>query len=87
VISKVVTTTQPGVLDQPPGMPADVDSRRFTENIAGHDADVWRTRSRDGYFTGAQWRTPRVWLSGREQTADAADVELTIIRTVRFPST
>jgi hypothetical protein len=69
-----------------PSTSAQTDSRRFTETIGGHDADVWRVRSPAGYFTGAQWRTPRVWLQGTEQTPEAAELELTIIRTVRFPS-
>ena len=78
---------QPGELGALPPATAQTESRRFTEDIGGRDATVWRTRSSDGYFTGAQWTAPRVWLSGTEQTADAADVEITIIRTVRFPST
>ena len=86
VVREEVRTVKPSEFEAMVLANSQTDSRRFTENIGGRDANVWRSRSRDEYHTGAQWKTPRVWLVGKEQTADAADVDLTIIRTVRFPS-
>jgi len=87
VVREEVRTVSPSEIAALVSGTAQTDYRRFTENIGGRDASVWRNRSRDAYFTGAQWTTPRVWLVGTEQTADAAEIEITIIRTVRFPST
>jgi 2-polyprenyl-6-methoxyphenol hydroxylase-like FAD-dependent oxidoreductase len=60
------------------------DVRRFTEDIGGRQADVWRNRFGNKYYTGAPWSSPRVWLIGDAEDAPSANLQVTIFRTVRF---
>ena len=62
----------------------DSEVRRFTEEIGGRTAEVFNNRFRSNHFTGAQWSSPRVWIHGRASSSAAADVQITIFRTVRF---
>lgn len=44
------------------------------------------TAWRGEYYTGAQWREPAgIHLPGRAPTRDAADLQLRVVGTVRFP--
>jgi hypothetical protein len=68
-----------------PGSPIpDSDVRRFSEDIGGHLADLWRNRFGRSYYTGAEWSSPRVWLVGDAQDPATADLQITVFRTVRF---
>lgn len=67
------------------GLPIpDSDMRRFSEEIGGHLADLWRNRFGEKYYTGAQWSSPRVWIEGGAQDPTTADLQVTVVRTVRF---
>ena len=63
---------------------ADRDVQRSTPVIDGRIADVFRNRIGTKYRTGAQWSDPRVWFTGEASSAEAADLEITIMKTVRF---
>jgi hypothetical protein len=68
-----------------PGTPIpDSDVRRFSEEIGGHVADLWRNRFGRKYYTGAQWSSPRVWLVGDAEDPATADLQVAVFRTVRF---
>jgi hypothetical protein len=69
-----------------PAGPPDSDLRRFAEAIGGLEAQVWRNRFGTAYYTGARWDSPRVWVTGEAGAADVADLQVTIFRTVRFPT-
>jgi hypothetical protein len=45
---------------------------------------MYRNRFENTYFVGATWRDKSVWMLGESPDSDAADVILTIARTVRF---
>lgn len=62
----------------------DSDVRRFSEEIDGHVADMWRNRFGRKYYTGAQWSSPQVWLVGDAEDPATADLQVTVFRTVRF---
>ena len=79
---RTVPASQAG--SPPAGAPPDSDIRRFAEAIGGRDAQLWRNRFGRAYYTGARWDSPRVWLTGEANGPDAADLEVTIFRTVRF---
>ena len=60
------------------------DTRRFFEDIDRRTAQLYLIRSGTRYFTGAQWTTPAAWITGSASTPEAANLQLTIYRTVRF---
>lgn len=66
------------------GPPPDSDVQRFSEEIGGRRADLWRNRFGREFHTGAVWSSPRVWLVGESQDATSADVQVMVFRTVRF---
>jgi hypothetical protein len=66
------------------GPPLNSDAQRFTEDIGGQRATVWRNRYAQDYRTGAEWESMRVWIVGEASDPGSADVQLTIFRTVRF---
>jgi len=78
--------TEITVTDIAGSTPPIIENRRFGEVIGGHSADIWENRIDASYSTGARWNKPKVWLDGVARSLIAADVELTIFRTVRFPS-
>lgn len=85
VATKVVAVRASDLGAAQPGMPIpDSDVRRFSEEIGGHLADVWRNRFGRKYYTGAQWSSPRVWLVGDADDPATADQQVTVFRTVRF---
>ena len=63
---------------------ADREVQRSSPLIDGRIADVYRNRFGTKYRTGAQWSDPRVWITGEASSAEAADVEIVIIKSVRF---
>jgi len=65
---------------------SNTEFHRFSEDIGGHSAVLWENRIITVYLTGARWTRPQVWIEGETRSLIAADVELTIFRTVRFPS-
>lgn len=76
-----------GVVPQPPsGPPPNSDVQRFNEEIGGHRASVWRNRFGQDYHTGADWESLRIWIVGEATDPAAADLQVTIFRTVRFQS-
>lgn len=64
--------------------PSASEVHRFTEDIGGSTADVWRNRFGSTFYTGGQWTRPPVWVVGKARSAEEADLEITIIRTMRF---
>ena len=60
------------------------DVRRFSEVIDGARAQMWRHRYREQFYTGARWTKPELWITGETPSPTAADLQLTIYRTVRF---
>ena len=67
-----------------PGPPPDSDIRRFSEEIDGRRAELWRNRFGSEYYTGARWSSPRVWIVGDAASPKEADLQVTVYRTVRF---
>lgn len=53
------------------------------EVIGGRPAQVWRSRYARGFYTGAHWSAPHVYIVGEASDAAAADLEMTIVRTAR----
>ena len=85
VATEVVAVRASDLGGAQPGMPIpDSDVRRFSEEIDGHLADVWRNRFGNKYYTGAQWSSPSVWLVGDADDPATADLEVAVFRTVRF---
>jgi hypothetical protein len=72
----------------PGGAPAprlpDGDLRRFSEDIGGYRAQLFRNRFGTKYYTGISWEAPAVWLTGEATSLRSADVQIAIYRTVRF---
>jgi hypothetical protein len=84
VVTQTVVAPAGAVPRPPSGPPLDSDLRRFTEEIGGHRATVWRNRFGQGYHTGAHWESLRFWIVGEAADPASADMQLTIFRTVRF---
>jgi hypothetical protein len=68
----------------PPPPPPNAEIKRFTEEIGGQTADMWRNRFDQDYYTGATWTNVNVYLVGETKDVSTADLELRIFRTVRF---
>lgn len=82
-VRRVVVTVPAGSpLPVPP--PPNGDIRQFSERIGGRQADLWENRFGGDYYTGAQWQGPAVYLTGEAASRHAADLEITIYRTVLF---
>ena len=60
--------------------------QRFKEDIGGRTADVFKNRYGSHYFTGARWSAPAVWMDGEASSGGAAELQIKIYRTVRFPA-
>lgn len=58
--------------------------RRHPEVIGGREAQVWRNRYRQGFYTGAHWSTPHVYIVGEATDSATADLEMVIVRTARL---
>jgi hypothetical protein len=58
-------------------------SRRFTETIGGKVANLWNNEFDGNRFTGVEWNSPRVYMTGDSRDA-TADVQLRVYRSVRF---
>ncbi|HKP74605.1 MAG TPA: hypothetical protein VJT67_03635 [Longimicrobiaceae bacterium] len=63
----------------PPGR-----QNRFAETIGGSVAELWDNELEGRFYTGAQWRTPQVYLVGQSGDMSVRDRQLEIYRTVRF---
>lgn len=63
-----------------------VQIHRTAEVIGGREAQVWRNRYRQGFYTGAHWTTPHVYIVGEASDAATADLEMVIVRTARVAS-
>lgn len=63
---------------------SDRDMQRFSEDIGGYHAQLWKNRFGSRYYTGARWESPAVWLTGEATIPRAAEIQLAIFRTVRF---
>jgi hypothetical protein len=63
---------------------AGAEVKRGRETIGGRVADVWYNRFGSGFSTGGQWAKPHVWMTGEASSPAEAEIELAIIRTVRF---
>ena len=57
---------------------------RFAETIGGAVAELWDNELDGRFYTGAQWRTPQIYLVGQSGDMSARDRQLEIYRTVRF---
>lgn len=79
-----VVTTDPSRVPLPEGPPENSAVHRFSEEIDGRIAQVWRNRFGVDYHTGATWASPRVWMHGEANDAHSANLQVTIFRTVRF---
>ena len=84
VVTETVIVPAGAVPRPPSGPPPDSDLQRFTEEIGGHRATVWRNRFGQVYHTGADWESLRVWIVGEAADPASADVQVTVFRTVRF---
>ncbi len=86
----VVTETMvapAGAAPQPPsGPPPNSEIQRFTEEIGGHRASMWRNRFGQDYHTGADWESLQIWIVGEATDRAAADLQIAVFRTVRFHS-
>lgn len=82
------TTSSMGgrVVTSDPVTPNDMETDRKPETIGGRQADVWRNRFNGRYATGGQWASPHVYITGEAMSAGDADMEIAIIRSVRFPT-
>lgn len=56
---------------------------RRPEMIDGREAQVWRNRYRQGFYTGAHWSAPHVYIVGEATDSATADLEMVILRTTR----
>ncbi|HYH79090.1 MAG TPA: hypothetical protein VEX86_04815 [Longimicrobium sp.] len=56
------------------------------EMIGGRQAQVWRSRVRQGFYTGGHWSAPHFYIVGEASDAATADLEMTILRTARVAS-
>ncbi|HEU4558065.1 MAG TPA: hypothetical protein VFS20_09455 [Longimicrobium sp.] len=63
-----------------------VQIHRTAEVIGGREAQVWRNRYRQGFYTGAHWTTPHIYIVGEASDAATADLEMVILRTARVAS-
>lgn len=54
------------------------------EMIGGRQAQVWRSRYPRGFYTGGHWHDPHFYIVGEAPDAATADLEMTIVRTVRW---
>lgn len=57
---------------------------RETEMIDGRRVEIMRNHHNDVVNIGATWTQPRVWFSGEAASNEQANMQLTIIRSVRF---
>lgn len=69
---------------RPPKLLPGAERRERTETIDGRRARVITSQFRGNHGAIGTWTTPRVWTRGRAQSADEAELLLTMIRTVRF---
>jgi len=83
VVQSVVVRVPAGSMPPPPP-PPNAEIKRFTEEIGGQTADMWRNRFDQDYYTGATWTNVNVYLVGETKDVSTADLELRIFRTVRF---
>ena len=60
------------------------ESHQFSEVIGGQSADLFRNRSGQRYYTGAEWDAIKVWLDGEASDVSVADLQLAMYRTVIF---
>ncbi|HEX8907282.1 MAG TPA: hypothetical protein VF771_20690 [Longimicrobiaceae bacterium] len=56
------------------------------EVIGGHEAQVWRSRYGQGFYTGGHCSTPHFYIVGEASDAATADLEMLIVRTARVAS-
>ena len=66
------------------GIPRPEDRFNATETIGGRRAELNRAKMGDRYQTSARWQAPNVYLDGEAGNLAAAELHLTIYRTVRF---
>jgi hypothetical protein len=57
---------------------------RETETIDDHRVELTRSHRADVVNIGATWMQPRIWFVGEATSNEQANVQLTIIRSVRF---
>ena len=57
---------------------------RETETIDDHRVELTRSHRADVVNIGAAWTQPRIWFVGEATSNEQANVQLTIIRSVRF---
>jgi hypothetical protein len=57
---------------------------RETETIDDHRVEITRSHRADVINIGATWMQPRIWFSGEAASNEQANVQMTIIRSVRF---
>jgi hypothetical protein len=57
---------------------------RETEMIDDHRVELTRSHRADVVNIGATWMQPRIWFVGEATSNEQANVQLTIIRSVRF---
>ena len=60
--------------------------REYPETIGGRQAIVSRNRVDRRFYTTAQWTAPRMWVAGEASSEDVVEVQMAIIRSVRFPA-
>jgi hypothetical protein len=59
--------------------------RRFSETIGGGLAELWDNELDGTFYTGAQWRSPKViHLLGQSTSETTRATQLQVYRTVRF---
>lgn len=58
--------------------------RRFTEQIGGRMAELWRFQFGPEHRSGAEWSAEHTWMVGTAEDASTADLQLAIFRTVRL---
>jgi len=54
------------------------------EVIGGRQALVWRSSYPRGFYTGGHWHDPHFYIVGEAPDAATADLEMAIVRTVRW---
>ena len=84
--ARVVSRAEIAAGVRPADTPAGADLQRFTDQIDGHSVTLWRNKINGKYYVGGQWDVPQVWLLGEADDSRSADVQMMILRTVRFVS-
>ena len=66
-------------IPEPPG-----HVRRFTETIGEAAAEMWDNEFDGERYTGAEWKSRSVYITGEGNGGDVASLQLRVYRTVRF---